>query len=140
MFHCTRGGRPPPPFLPTRLGIHWLSRTICAQPPLAAAATTSNDRRFYSNKYTDSEKQDAINLFLGNFVPRRGRPQLWELDSDQYLHADPWDIYNRRIDASHAYTTGGVGVGSMLQQRCVRLVGVCAKECSHAHESGGHVG
>ncbi|MEW5317861.1 MAG: hypothetical protein WDW38_009125 [Sanguina aurantia] len=74
------------------------------------AATQSRDvltsiRRFYSNKYTDSEKQDAINLFLGNFVPRRGRPQLWELDSDQYLHADPWDIYNRRIDASHAYTT-----------------------------------
>lgn len=65
-------------------------------------------RRFYSNKYTDSEKQDAINLFLGNFVPRRGCPQLWELDSDQYLHADPWAIYNKRINASHNYTTGEV--------------------------------
>ncbi len=34
------------------------------------AATQSKDlmtsiRRFYSNTYTDAEKQDAINLFLG---------------------------------------------------------------------------
>jgi hypothetical protein len=29
-------------------------------------------RRFYSNAYTDAEKQDAINLFLGNYVPLPG--------------------------------------------------------------------
>lgn len=54
-------------------------------------ATQSRDlmtsiRRFYSNAYTDAEKQDAINLFLGNFVPVVGQPALWELDSDYYLH------------------------------------------------------
>ena len=43
-------------------------------------------RRFYSNTYTDADKQDAINLFLGNFVPCPGRPELWELETDAYLH------------------------------------------------------
>ncbi|KAL2652583.1 hypothetical protein R1flu_020711 [Riccia fluitans] len=43
-------------------------------------------RRYYSNTYTDGEKQDAINLFLGHFQPQEGKPALWELDSDYYLH------------------------------------------------------
>ena len=44
-------------------------------------------RRFVANSYTDAEKQDAINLFLGNFVPLHGLPPLWALDSDYYLHS-----------------------------------------------------
>ena len=47
-------------------------------------------RRFYSNTYTDAEKQDAINLFLGNFIPELGQPAIWELDSDYYLHSRTW--------------------------------------------------
>eukprot|EP00899_Mesostigma_viride_P018725 jgi/Mesvir1/26854/Mv20603-RA.2 len=43
-------------------------------------------KRYYSNTYTDFEKQDAINLFLGNFTPEDGKPALWELDNDYYLH------------------------------------------------------
>ncbi|KAL5778854.1 hypothetical protein ACOSQ2_009591 [Xanthoceras sorbifolium] len=43
-------------------------------------------QRYYSNAYTDGEKQDAINLFLGYFQPQEGKPALWELDSDYYLH------------------------------------------------------
>ncbi|PKA65063.1 Phosphoinositide phosphatase SAC1 [Apostasia shenzhenica] len=43
-------------------------------------------KRYYSNAYTDGEKQDAINLFLGHFQPQEGKPALWELDSDYYLH------------------------------------------------------
>ncbi|KAL4426372.1 hypothetical protein ABPG77_004666 [Micractinium sp. CCAP 211/92] len=55
------------------------------------AATQSRDlyttiKRFYSNAYTDADKQDAINLFLGSFEPVPGRPHLWELGSDAYLH------------------------------------------------------
>lgn len=39
---------------------------------------------------TDMEKQHAINLFLGNFVPSPNKPALWEFESDQYLHGgDP---------------------------------------------------
>ncbi|KGN63262.2 phosphoinositide phosphatase SAC1 isoform X2 [Cucumis sativus] len=43
-------------------------------------------KRYYSNTCTDGEKQDAINLFLGYFQPQEGKPALWELDSDYYLH------------------------------------------------------
>ncbi|KAJ1658606.1 phosphatidylinositol-3,5-bisphosphate 5-phosphatase [Dispira simplex] len=43
-------------------------------------------RRYYSNSFIDSEKQDAINLFLGNFVSRTGEPTLWELSTDYFLH------------------------------------------------------
>ncbi|KDP42390.1 hypothetical protein JCGZ_02447 [Jatropha curcas] len=43
-------------------------------------------KRYYSNAYTDGEKQDAINLFLGFFRPQEGKPALWELDTDYYLH------------------------------------------------------
>ncbi|KAI9007733.1 SacI homology domain-containing protein [Hyaloraphidium curvatum] len=43
-------------------------------------------RRFYSNSFTDSDKQDAINLFLGNFVPTKEGPQLWQLPTDSHLH------------------------------------------------------
>lgn len=55
------------------------------------AATQSQEflksiKRYYSNTYTDGEKQDAINLFLGYFQPQESKPALWELDSDYYLH------------------------------------------------------
>ncbi|CAJ1972730.1 unnamed protein product [Sphenostylis stenocarpa] len=39
-------------------------------------------KRYYSNAYTDGEKQDAINLYYSS----EGTPALWELDSDYYLH------------------------------------------------------
>ncbi|CAN6887202.1 unnamed protein product [Brassica oleracea] len=41
-------------------------------------------QRYYSNTYTDDEKQDAINLFLGYIQPQDGKPALWELDSDYF--------------------------------------------------------
>ncbi|KAI5075938.1 hypothetical protein GOP47_0010014 [Adiantum capillus-veneris] len=55
------------------------------------AATQSQEflksiKRYYSNTYTDGEKQDAMNLFLGYFQPQESKPALWELDSDYYLH------------------------------------------------------
>ncbi|KAF7730161.1 phosphatidylinositol-3,5-bisphosphate 5-phosphatase [Apophysomyces ossiformis] len=43
-------------------------------------------RRFYANAFSDGDKQDAINLFLGNFVIKPGQPMLWELNSDYHLH------------------------------------------------------
>ena len=43
-------------------------------------------RRYYSNSFTDSEKQDAINLFLGNYVPGQHKIQLWDLLTDFHLH------------------------------------------------------
>uniref|UniRef100_K3X291 SAC domain-containing protein n=1 Tax=Globisporangium ultimum (strain ATCC 200006 / CBS 805.95 / DAOM BR144) TaxID=431595 RepID=K3X291_GLOUD len=43
-------------------------------------------RRYYSNSFTDMAKQDAINIFLGHYVPKEGQPPLWELENDYYLH------------------------------------------------------
>ncbi|XP_039014669.1 phosphoinositide phosphatase SAC3-like isoform X1 [Hibiscus syriacus] len=53
------------------------------------AATQSQEffrtlQRYYSNAYMDAEKQDAINVFLGNFQPQAGKPALWEWGSDQH--------------------------------------------------------
>ena len=36
--------------------------------------------RYYSNITADAEKQQAFDLLLGVFVPRRGAPASWELD------------------------------------------------------------
>ncbi|GMH18112.1 hypothetical protein Nepgr_019953 [Nepenthes gracilis] len=57
------------------------------------AATQSQEffrtlQRYYSNAYIDADKQNAINLFLGNFLPQEGKPALWELSSDQHYGAE----------------------------------------------------
>ena len=43
-------------------------------------------KRYYSNAFTDRVKQDAMNLFLGCFIPSTTEPTLWDTDSDYYLH------------------------------------------------------
>lgn len=43
-------------------------------------------KRYYSNSFTDAEKQDSINLFLGNFIPYHQKGALWDLESDYHLH------------------------------------------------------
>ncbi|KCV72160.1 hypothetical protein H696_01562 [Fonticula alba] len=43
-------------------------------------------QRYYSNSFSDVEKQAAINLFLGIFRPRAGEPSIWQLPTDYFLH------------------------------------------------------
>lgn len=43
-------------------------------------------KRIYSNSFMDSIRQEAINLFLGNYVYDPNKPKLWELQNDYYLH------------------------------------------------------
>lgn len=43
-------------------------------------------RRYYSNSFADAEKQDAMNLFLGNFQVQKETVDLWDLPTDYYLH------------------------------------------------------
>ncbi|CAK5070450.1 unnamed protein product, partial [Aphanomyces euteiches] len=43
-------------------------------------------RRYHSNAFTENLKQDAINLFLGNYIPFLTTSPLWLLESDYYLH------------------------------------------------------
>ncbi|CUM68480.1 uncharacterized protein PRCAT00006205001 [Priceomyces carsonii] len=43
-------------------------------------------KRIYSNSFMDLIRQEAINLFLGNYVYDFMKPKLWELQNDFYLH------------------------------------------------------
>ncbi len=95
------------------------------------AATQSRDlmtsiRRFYSNAYTDAEKQDAINLFLGNFVPHHGHAALWELDSDYFLHAGMDSIYflHAAMDSDHFLHAGmNTRLSAVVSGACMQLLG-----------------
>ncbi|RVE55803.1 hypothetical protein OJAV_G00229770 [Oryzias javanicus] len=42
--------------------------------------------RYYSNAFSDADRQDAINLFLQVYQPSEGKAHLWELPTDFYLH------------------------------------------------------
>ncbi|KAI1336058.1 SacI homology domain-containing protein [Xylariaceae sp. FL0016] len=47
-------------------------------------------KRYYANSFVDSQRQEAYNLFLGNYEYSHGKPMLWDLSTDYYLHhADP---------------------------------------------------
>lgn len=43
-------------------------------------------KRIYSNSFMDLIRQEAINLFLGNYVYDPNKTKLWELQNDFYLH------------------------------------------------------
>jgi hypothetical protein len=56
-------------------------------------------KRYYNNSFLDGQRQEAYNLFLGNYIFAQGQPMLWELATDYYLHhADPraWSTKARR--------------------------------------------
>ncbi|CAL4921095.1 unnamed protein product [Urochloa decumbens] len=67
------------------------NKIFCEQRGQWKAATQSQEflrtlQRYYNNSYTDHDKQDAINVFLGHFQPQQGKPALWKLDSDQHYN------------------------------------------------------
>lgn len=53
--------------------------------------------RYYSNTFSDAEKQNTINLFLGLFIPDETKPQIWEYTSDYYFHHKPIVYSNRSL-------------------------------------------
>jgi hypothetical protein len=56
-------------------------------------------KRYYNNSFLDGQRQEAYNLFLGNYIFAQGQPMLWDLATDYYLHhADPraWSEKQRR--------------------------------------------
>ncbi|KAF2031463.1 hypothetical protein EK21DRAFT_63010, partial [Setomelanomma holmii] len=56
-------------------------------------------KRYYHNSFLDSQRQEAYNLFLGNYIYMQGQPMLWDLSTDYYLHhEDPrtWLVRPRR--------------------------------------------
>ncbi|KZS16333.1 polyphosphoinositide phosphatase [Daphnia magna] len=49
--------------------------------------------RYYSNTFSDADKQNAINLFLGVFNPQDSRIPIWEQQSDAHLHrGNPFNL------------------------------------------------
>lgn len=56
-------------------------------------------KRYYHNSFLDSQRQEAYNLFLGNYQFAQGQPMLWDLATDYYLHhTDPrqWPMKKRK--------------------------------------------
>ncbi|KAJ5873957.1 uncharacterized protein N7529_002387 [Penicillium soppii] len=43
-------------------------------------------KRYYNNSFLDAQRQEAYNLFLGNYIFAQDTPMLWDLSSDYYLH------------------------------------------------------
>ncbi|KAE8154764.1 SacI homology domain-containing protein [Aspergillus avenaceus] len=53
-------------------------------------------KRYYNNSFLDAQRQEAYNLFLGNYIFSQGQPMLWDLSTDYYLHhADPRSWSNK---------------------------------------------
>ena len=53
-------------------------------------------KRYYNNSFLDRQRQEAYNLFLGNYIFIQGQPMLWDLSTDYYLHhADPRSWYEK---------------------------------------------
>lgn len=53
-------------------------------------------KRYYNNSFLDGQRQEAYNLFLGNYIFAQGQPMLWDLSTDYYLHhADPRSLLKR---------------------------------------------
>ncbi|KAG6453120.1 polyphosphoinositide phosphatase [Manduca sexta] len=49
--------------------------------------------RYYSNTFSDAEKQNTMNLFLGLFIPDPAKPPIWDYQSDYYLHHPESMVY-----------------------------------------------
>lgn len=54
-------------------------------------------KRYYNNSFLDRQRQEAYNLFLGNYKFAQGEPMLWDLSTDYYLHhADPRTLSEKK--------------------------------------------
>ncbi|XP_046846886.1 polyphosphoinositide phosphatase-like [Xenia sp. Carnegie-2017] len=61
-------------------------------------------RRYYSGAFTDSEKQQAINLFLGKFIPQENHLPLWEYPNDYHFHHLSNQNTDHQNEAARSYT------------------------------------
>ncbi|KAK4215665.1 Polyphosphoinositide phosphatase [Rhypophila decipiens] len=63
-------------------------------------------KRYYNNSFLDGQRQEAYNLFLGNYIFAQGQPMLWDLTTDYYLHHEnprTW-LEKRKRDYINWYT------------------------------------
>src|SRR5690606_18110972 len=57
-------------------------------------------KRYYNNSFLDGQRQEAYNLFLGNYIFAKGQPMLWDLSTDYYLHHN----HPRKSQRRRSYT------------------------------------
>ena len=63
-------------------------------------------KRYYNNSFLDGQRQEAYNLFLGNYIFSQGQPMLWDLATDYYLHHENPRTWLEKLkrDYIHWYT------------------------------------
>eukprot|EP01028_Stygiella_incarcerata_P010723 TRINITY_DN5702_c0_g1_i1.p1 TRINITY_DN5702_c0_g1~~TRINITY_DN5702_c0_g1_i1.p1 ORF type:complete len:1580 (+),score=375.33 TRINITY_DN5702_c0_g1_i1:150-4742(+) len=90
----------------------------------------TNIRRFYSNNFRDAVKQNAIDIFLGNFIPSDEVLPVWKLARDSHMHMSlskslsfrgDYPSQSGRRDLFDAiYDRSGAGACSPYQERVSR--------------------
>ncbi|KAF2645610.1 hypothetical protein P280DRAFT_442280 [Massarina eburnea CBS 473.64] len=72
-------------------------------------------KRYYHNSFLDSQRQEAYNLFLGNYIFDQDRPLLWDLTTDYHLHHEDPRLFLERYQRSyiHWYTPENLGPRSL---------------------------
>ncbi|KAF2265735.1 polyphosphoinositide phosphatase-like protein Fig4 [Lojkania enalia] len=86
-------------------------------------------KRYYHNSFLDSQRQEAYNLFLGNYIFAQDQPMLWDLTTDYYLHhEDPrsW-LYKPRRDYIEWFTPAYLEPRSLPQTDAV-----CKRQLLHS--------
>jgi len=75
-------------------------------------------KRYYNNSFLDRQRQEAYNLFLGNYTFIHGQPLLWDLATDYYLHhADPRAWYGKcRKNYIQWYTSAYLEVRTLSKE------------------------
>ena len=58
-------------------------------------------KRYYHNSFLDSQRQEAYNLFLGNYIFAQGQPMLWDLSTDYYLHHSDPRMWSTKLHRSY---------------------------------------
>jgi hypothetical protein len=76
-------------------------------------------KRYYSNAFTDMVKQDAMNLFLGCFIPNESIVPLWDLESDYYLHN--LDLHPRSPRVYHVLFNDIVKDSDLLRETSLKM-------------------
>jgi hypothetical protein len=81
-------------------------------------------KRYYNNSFLDAQRQEAYNLFLGNYIFSDDAPMLWDLSTDYYLHHENPRSYVQKKRPSYIswYTPEN------LKEREIPPPPVCPKE------------
>ncbi|KAJ5672199.1 Polyphosphoinositide phosphatase [Penicillium longicatenatum] len=61
-------------------------------------------KRYYNNSFLDAQRQEAYNLFLGNYIFSHDAPMLWDLSTDYYLHHGNPRLQKKRPNYISWYT------------------------------------